>query len=1641
MRRQWIGALVLVGMMVVVIPQGIGSSGATIHYHPAVDGATHVSGGFSFPYSYGTPTIPSTIGAEGLQGLTVPLSSIGNQNPTPGPTGIVGPVNSPYNPNLPGTSATLSLTVKNGTTSSSVVAVSQQVAAVNVTTGLWVHGVTSVSGTVSLAVTAGWWGIEVNASNPADFISFDTYSAIHVASPTTSMTIYLLPTSEGVANVGNGPPATMTLSIWVTSGLGPQDVIYIENHSAGGGPGGTGARMTYCVTLSNRSCEFTNVNTAYTYDFYRLGYSNLQSGFAQYIANVSIGIETYSNGQTHSTLEFGSTSDINGWWSSTASVTGSSFPSGNNTGFSDNAPSYWSLGANTIVTGGISHVSSSIVLNGHSLTFDNGTVFFNSTIHGGDVYTGHIHFNNETVYFEMPPWTYSYPSNALVQLNTGPGGYDVFDAVHSNLYLGQEGDSNVVPHVNNSNIAFANVQDGEGLTEGQPSYANDVFINASWGDVPNLTRSDVFNSTLVSNYWTHLPIQLTDDYVINSTIEPGNQGVAIEHVTVSNCTIVNPQGFLVNYRNGPIPAASSGSVTYTTFESAPEPRDSHWYILHPETMVLSVTNVSYSSFLFSTVGLGASNATLQYGQNTSVYDDYINNTYTEAQIEANWPTNYQYADWVNYYPRHLWALYGFYNANDTVKNSLIDAESYGTFSPGYLDGNNIHISHVLWDGMLAEIQLFQANRGVTITGFKLDNSTFTGQYWSGSLNSFIPCYVYTSGCNTPYGVATIADLGPLYGTVSHVSFMSWMPGNGAPADFGLNYGNVTIEDCLFEPFQLSGPNGGVNTPSAAHQAQPWSEYIATETQMNLTVKDNWFLGLNDYVRPFFFQTGSRYVILDDNRYFISPAPLQPYVTVSLDTANASIGGYYFLAKGNVEPPHISEDMLPVFNTTETLLCHQSQTGGCDFSAIAYAFAPDVNISTNIATVGYQNGLVGGPQPNFLWHGYNYSEQVEPGIVELGVNSSRAPVVSIVLSGLTPGKSYTSYRYTPSGSLLSQSSPMTANATGAITDTYNPATMPDPTVFFVNNSSSAFVLPPAPVRVLSYTNTTVTLNWSDRNQTVTNVTVWWGKTLTTMASHAIGYNTTQWTIQGLSPKTFYTFQVELWDQTIHSLLSVPVNVTTGTSPSNAVGSFLPVEPNMVSGSTRSAILNATGSNEIGQVYTMTGTQTGTSLTTLTFVTQLWTPCQWYFGGHPISGSNCSVAHAPPIDLILSSTTGSWANPHPSYTIVSAKTYVNTTRLLSTTPGPPSVTLSPTSLTTTFFCGVSTGSVSTNSAANLVFTSACPSIGLDPWSNGHGVSGLIETSTSGLVTSETAATPIFTVTRVITYAYSASQPLTITKILTSTEPWQAIGPNVVGSFTLDSVNNSSYPNKAWTTIGVAICLPANNTYVTAQSTLYWINGTTYTRNWTITNGYFVANWGDFPVGYSQSFTVTMNVVGGRPSLDPGCRTGSGGPPGAATPPSTISLVIGNVTQESNGSEIGYAVWTNNYTLPFNGTIIAGSSLLINAQVQEVVIGATPLITTGYVVSSGFVNVIPGYGSVDPGQTIRVTVLFLPTSPYSPHSTIAIIDGYVLQAPTLIMLASLAAVGIDFDYRRRVVFKDWISIFLSFGFFAAIFAVAVT
>ena len=127
------------------------------------------------------------------------------------------------------------------------------------------------------------------------------------------------------------------------------------------------------------------------------------------------------------------------------------------------------------------------------------------------------------------------------------------------------------------------------------------------------------------------------------------------------------------------------------------------------------------------------------------------------------------------------------------------------------------------------------------------------------------------------------------------------------------------------------------------------------------------------------------------------------------------------------------------------------------------------IHSDAPVISYYNGLVGGPQPNFEWKGYDYTESVEKDYIKIGVNSSSAPNVTLSFKA-TPGELYDVNMVNGNNTTLVE---QVLSNNGYINVTYNPAKMPlDPT-FSVSPVTCVVApapppLPPGgPVQVISH----------------------------------------------------------------------------------------------------------------------------------------------------------------------------------------------------------------------------------------------------------------------------------------------------------------------------------------------------------------------------------------------------------------------------------------------------------------------------------------------------------------------------------------------------------------------------------------------
>jgi hypothetical protein len=385
------------------------------------------------------------------------------------------------------------------------------------------------------------------------------------------------------------------------------------------------------------------------------------------------------------------------------------------------------------------------------------------------------------------------------------------------------------------------------------------------------------------------------------------------------------------------------------------------------------------------------------------------------------------------------------------------------------------------------IQPFETLPGPKSLAVVFENNTIGTQYYNATLEA--QWSNYSSGAAHRYPTSNF-DFAQGYGAV--------------PADYAKS-GSITVSHNTFEPramgpmsylFLIDEPYVNQNVTSnlfannlafdqgpSRLTSMPFSSDIAYHgTFLNLT--GNWFLDLSNATVPFFSlpysgnadPRSSTQVRLSGNRYFYSvwdgesglyqggpqqgrffgPASRVESITGDGYPVDSSFAyGVTLTANGTMEE---SDTATLVFNESlqvkspivsgESYAGPNSANSTIPWGDWAYGVAPDVNASTGVPVVAYSNGLAAGPQPNFFWDGYNYSEQVEPSYIEIGVNSSAAPPVQLVLQEPAIDAGQTMALYVTNNYTGQSSGPIsvTLGNYGQYVATYNPATDPAEVIF-------------------------------------------------------------------------------------------------------------------------------------------------------------------------------------------------------------------------------------------------------------------------------------------------------------------------------------------------------------------------------------------------------------------------------------------------------------------------------------------------------------------------------------------------------------------------------------------------------------------
>jgi hypothetical protein len=1016
-------------LLIFVLQATIGSTSAT-GLSPAVS--------FSFAYSYGEPTVPRSVGAQGVQGPTVSLHSTGVQG-TIGTTGHLGPVNltnqgvfqtsaSTYelqvlNGTPPRTCVYTSLTVLSCSAGSSSAAVHATVSLFNVSSGnLTYSAFTNAHGFVNATVWSGWWYLEAYYPGSAT-APVPINREVYIAPGSSSKVTYLAPSSKATVNVGNKPAGTDTIALTTNEyGGGTTDagvVVQLVNLSSSGGTQVVGTALT----AYNDTATFVGVSASYTYEVVAIGLNDTIRGI-------------YYGGCNYTTT-FALSSSVSVTSDSPIGTCGYTTTTGTVSPGSLTKTGTWYLAVNTVITGGVTWVSNTMNLNGFTLKFVNAVVYTNLT---------------DMMYASFENSTLIMISSSVDSINhavsddhswlVGCGGANPNFVLYNRC-------TTVTPvgTVRNSVLSYNDLQfviPGNG-------YASSVYTD-DWMDH-------------VSGYSTNInPVarEITSSRVTNSSLGLDLNGLNVSRSDISNTTLLpNPHG-----------SGASYNYTISFYDDDFGPSEDVFVAEYGKTVGATFVADTFSESLFYGIGINASASSWPSTvANPGTWSSFVSSSFPPysnfslcrfLNSSAPWiATSYYFSDgevsnsWFSF--NQTSSELAYWDGNSRHASNLpsgadqFSLELLGTnLENDYLTGNeaiypqNDSVVNDLFWGYLSPVTLVQFNlvRGHSVSHMVLSNNTFGPSYTNRTLMN---ATLYTLGNN---GLTTIGAAGTAYSNITHNTFLAFpSANNGLASEFNGVFTNMSY-NAFYDNESLGPDPYGNGAPSMA--LQPFSNMFGfggpSSSSLKMSVTNNWFMNLNAYDVPWVIlnlSSSSTTLTTSGNRYFFSPVdgltsvPVQDYDALVYNTSNSLIKW---------------GDSAPIYNTTTKASSIPDFRSMFLASQIfAWAIAPDVNISGGVPVLSYSNGLVAGPQPDFYWHGYNYSEEVEPSYIEVGVNSSRAPPVIAQFTNLTPGSDYTVTEY-DHGSQLGAVN-YYANAQGIVNQTFDPATMPLDPIFAIAPAGS------------------------------------------------------------------------------------------------------------------------------------------------------------------------------------------------------------------------------------------------------------------------------------------------------------------------------------------------------------------------------------------------------------------------------------------------------------------------------------------------------------------------------------------------------------------------------------------------------------
>ena len=1085
---------------------------------------------FTFPYQYGTPTIPSDVGAQGIQGPTIPLSQIGStvteysvgSNNT---HGHIGPMIHQYPSNLLGIVGDFTVDVRNGTVSSSTSANDVLVSLQNATMGNYINA-TAISGVASFTnIPFGEYQIWIYGSS--SYIDFHQLLFVNG----TTITRYLVPVSYGNIAVNNGPVTDDNQTYYVSARSD-----YQSNTNTSGFPvsmynSSTNDVIATAIALNNGTAIFSDVNYLYSYYFETVPF-NPYEGMS--MGGQDVGYWASVSHPTTTVYQYNA-GILGGNFSYSGTVQYGIGPA--------SGSSSWTLSSNTTLNGGVLYTGYSFSPSSYHVTVENATVI----VIGGNSYMNVIWKNDTILLYDSSPIFGSVfgglgNSSFYNDEIYGPGlstpgsayGFDAYNIENTILEYTETPDiywqipfaiehlayNVLIQNISANTYYFAGIEKANYLTMNNVSFS--YGYDQSIGNF-TLDNSKFTNSIL--NMVTNEPLQkiiMNNDWISSYFITGADQSyvnntyLSYEWYSYSSAVIRSPypeQGFADGYflDGGVNTTGHFNHVTLTEHDvySNFTTYYNDWYNavknsnlqygLQFKELTPTFSYYNDSAILFN--NYPNVNQTLTNAKVNSIF--YFNNgilnlSYPISPMESYWINNSK--EWTSVDAFGIQSIPG--PSHDTILNSWINDTA------GIIEGGaNLTIEHNIftfqydaypWDPM----QTVNSN---VITRSDISNNTYEYVYLNLTVAIDVNLRLYGGVLGYNDIQNQVPSFGPAnqYMNITHNTFLYPQVGittqlaGSFLMDGGENDYIMNMSDNVFmnEISHVLGPG--------KYDIIPFSYDILDVAGNGLPayIDNNWFLNLNTHIIPIggnTNETGSQgwkpVMKLSNNHFFYMPFYGQSYVNPSGATNNTEFlkgstnitftensGGQTFEINNHstiaYEIPIYLNDSLTasteqvqyIYNSS-ILQRSYSGTGIGGNNAVTNAYSwvivPDVNTLSGTPVISYNNGYVGGLQPDFTWKGYDYTESVEPTYIQVGVNSSKAPSIGIAFNGVA-GELY--HVQVINGNDVIQNISVVANSNGVVQVTYNPSTMPLDPIFNLIPPPS----PSSPVHVilkkaLSYT---------------------------------------------------------------------------------------------------------------------------------------------------------------------------------------------------------------------------------------------------------------------------------------------------------------------------------------------------------------------------------------------------------------------------------------------------------------------------------------------------------------------------------------------------------------------------------------------